>query len=160
MIFGTPPIVTNGLVLHLDAGSRQSYVSGSTTWIDLSGNGNNGTLTGSTAPVTPPIFNSNNQGTIVFNGVSSYVDCGTSNSTTFPGDLTVNCWVFPTGSTGGNGGGVVCKRQRITFEANYKVLVTTNTTGSAFTFQINGSNPNAVGIATGYFPTSSWYCVT
>ena len=40
-----PRIVTNGLVLALDAADRNSYVSGSTTWFDLSGNSNNGTLT-------------------------------------------------------------------------------------------------------------------
>ena len=66
MIFGTPPIVTNGLVLHLDAGSRQSYVSGSTTWRDLSGNGNNFTL------VNNPIFSNINQGSLVFNGTNQY----------------------------------------------------------------------------------------
>jgi hypothetical protein len=38
------PIVTNGLVLLLDAGNPQSYPGSGTTWFDLSGNGNNGTL--------------------------------------------------------------------------------------------------------------------
>jgi len=39
-----PKIITDGLVLALDAGDRNSYVSGSTTWIDNSGNGKNYTL--------------------------------------------------------------------------------------------------------------------
>jgi hypothetical protein len=39
-----PTIVTNGLVLALDAGDRNSYVSGSSTWFDLSGNNYNFTL--------------------------------------------------------------------------------------------------------------------
>lgn len=39
--YAVPPIVTNGLVLYLDAANRQSYVSGSTTWYDLSGRNNN-----------------------------------------------------------------------------------------------------------------------
>lgn len=38
-------IVTNGLVLCLDAGNPRSYSSGS-TWYDISGNGNNFTLNG------------------------------------------------------------------------------------------------------------------
>jgi len=38
-------IITNGLVLYLDAANTLSYQSGSTTWNDLSGNRNNGTLT-------------------------------------------------------------------------------------------------------------------
>ena len=40
-------IVTNGLVLSLDAADKNSYVSGSTTWNDLTGNGWGGSLIGS-----------------------------------------------------------------------------------------------------------------
>jgi len=57
-----PTIVTNGLVLALDAGDRNSYVSGSTTWIDLAGT-NNGTLTNG------PTFSTGSDGSIVFDGV-------------------------------------------------------------------------------------------
>ena len=62
-----PKIVTNGLVLCLDAGNRKSYPSSGTTWNDLSGNGNTGTL------VNGPTFNSENGGSIVFDGTN---DCG------------------------------------------------------------------------------------
>lgn len=41
-----PNIVRDGLVLALDAASPRSYPGSGTTWYDLSGNGNNGTLTG------------------------------------------------------------------------------------------------------------------
>ena len=40
----SPRIVTDGLVLALDAGNTKSYPGSGTTWTDLSGNGNNGTL--------------------------------------------------------------------------------------------------------------------
>ena len=63
----TLPIVTNGLVLNLDAGTQLSYVSGSTAWVDVSNNGNNGVLTNG------PTYNSNNLGSIVFDGVNDYV---------------------------------------------------------------------------------------
>ena len=46
-------IVTNGLVLALNAADRNSYVSGSTTWYDLSGN-YSGSL------VNSPAFDSTN----------------------------------------------------------------------------------------------------
>ena len=39
-------IVTNNLVLHLDAGNSSSYSGSGTTWTDLSGQSNNGTLVG------------------------------------------------------------------------------------------------------------------
>ena len=67
MFYGTPPIVTNGLVLNLDCGNRLSYPTSGTTWTDLSGNNNNGTL------INGPTFNPNNLGSIVFDGVDDYV---------------------------------------------------------------------------------------
>ena len=42
---GYGKIVTDGLVLALDAADRNSYTSGSTTWYDLSGNDLDGTFT-------------------------------------------------------------------------------------------------------------------
>jgi len=59
-----PNIVTDGLVLYLDAANTKSYVSGSTTWNDMSGFSNNGTL------VNGPTFDSANGGSIVFDGVN------------------------------------------------------------------------------------------
>ena len=40
----TKVIVQSGLVLHLDAGSSTSYSGSGTTWTDISGNVNTGTL--------------------------------------------------------------------------------------------------------------------
>jgi hypothetical protein len=65
-----PSIITNGLVLYLDAANKQSYVSGSTSWIDVSNNNNNGTLTNG------PTFNTGSGGSIVFDGVDDYVNLG------------------------------------------------------------------------------------
>ena len=86
MAFGNGPrIITNGLVLALDAADRNSYVSGSTTWTDLSGNGRNATLTNG------PTFNSENGGCIVFDGVDDYALSSLSvNSIT---NVTIQCWV-------------------------------------------------------------------
>ena len=39
-----PKIVTNGLVLALDAADKNSYPGSGATWYDLTGNGNNGTI--------------------------------------------------------------------------------------------------------------------
>lgn len=61
-----PNIVTDGLVLYLDAANTKSYVSGSTTWVDMAA-GNNGTL------VNGPTFSSANGGSIVFDGVDDYI---------------------------------------------------------------------------------------
>ena len=86
-----PTVVTNGLVLSLDAGDRNSYVSGSTTWFDLAGT-NNGILTNG------PTFNTGSGGSIVFDGVDDYVVV-TSGSTSVnigTGDMSVSMWVRQT----------------------------------------------------------------
>jgi hypothetical protein len=72
MFSNGPTVVTNGLVLALDAGDRNSYVSGSTTWIDLART-NNGTLTNG------PTFNTGSGGSIVFDGVDDYTTIPTFN---------------------------------------------------------------------------------
>jgi len=59
----SPKIVTNGLVLYLDAANTKSYI-GSGTWSDISRGGNNGTL------VNGPTFSSLNGGSILFDGVN------------------------------------------------------------------------------------------
>jgi hypothetical protein len=58
-------IIRNGLVLHLDA---SSYSGSGSTWYDLSGQGNNGTINGAT-------YDSSYGGIMVFDGSDS-IDCG------------------------------------------------------------------------------------
>lgn len=79
----SPKIVTNGLVLHLDAASRKSYVSGSTTWNDLSRSQVNGTLVNGVA------FNSANAGSIVFDGVDDRCDMNYITPTTYTIEVSV-----------------------------------------------------------------------
>jgi hypothetical protein len=64
----TPSIVTSGLMMNLDAGNPSSYNGSGTTWTDLSGNGNNGTLTNGTG------YSSVNGGVLTFDGVNDYVN--------------------------------------------------------------------------------------
>jgi hypothetical protein len=69
-------IVTNGLALVLDAADRNSYPGSGTTWRDLSGNANNGTL------INSPTFNSSNGGSIYTNGSNQYIISPYSGSAT------------------------------------------------------------------------------
>jgi len=78
-------IVTNGLVLALDAADRNSYVSGSTTWNDVSGNSNSGSL------VNGPTFDSANGGAIVTDGTNDYITLGSSFAGTSAG--TISFWI-------------------------------------------------------------------
>jgi len=86
MGFGNGPrIVTDGLVLELDAADRNSYVSGSTTWIDLTANNFTGSL------INGPTFSSANGGSIVFDGTNDYVSTPVSMTLS---SHTVISWVY------------------------------------------------------------------
>jgi hypothetical protein len=61
-----PKIVTNGLIMHLDAASKRSYPGSGTTWYDLCGN-YNGTL------VSSPTFTSDFCGVVNTTGAGAKV---------------------------------------------------------------------------------------
>jgi len=83
----SPKVVTEGLVLYLDAANTKSYPSSGTTWSDLSRTGVNGTL------INGPTFNSGNGGSIVFDGVNDYVDCGNIFNFERTDSFSINAWV-------------------------------------------------------------------
>lgn len=83
----TGGIVTDGLVLNLDAAKVDSYPGSGTTWRDISGNNNNGTLTNG-----PTFSGIGKQASIVFDGTNDYVirtDASLKNYTT----VTANIWM-------------------------------------------------------------------
>ena len=82
----SPKIVTDGLVLCLDAADRKSYPGSGTTWTDRSGNGNSGTLT------NDPTFDSGNGGSIDFDGSNDRVVISNSDSLNPTDELTIEAW--------------------------------------------------------------------
>lgn len=66
----SPSIVTDGLVLYLDAANPKSYPRTGTGWNDLSNTGNNGVLTNG------PTYSTLNGGNINFDGTNDTVNCG------------------------------------------------------------------------------------
>lgn len=97
MAFGNGPrIVTNGLVLSLDAGDSNSYPGSGTTWRDLSGNNNSGSL------INGPTFNSANAGSIIFDGVDDYFQTSTSPITINSSSFTIECFIRFSNFNNGN----------------------------------------------------------
>jgi hypothetical protein len=90
-------IVTNGLVLTLNATDRNSYPGSGNTWRDLSGNGYNSTL------VNGPTFSSANNGSIVFDGVNDNVLDPTVNYNSYNNNFTANVWIKANTTSGNNG---------------------------------------------------------
>ena len=88
----SPKIVTDGLVLCLDAGNPKSYPGSGTTWYDLSGNGNNGTNSNIT-------YSSTNGGILYFNDSSSVSLISNSSSLNPTTGLTIESWVKFSGNS-------------------------------------------------------------
>jgi hypothetical protein len=165
----SPKIVTDGLVLYMDAANSKSYVSGSTTWNDISRSGINGTL------VNGPTFNSANGGSIVFDGTNDYagfgvisnLPSGTSNRTMigwvqdnsisdYVGDL---CPMFGYGSDSSTGQLFRLSIGGTTFN-NRRLVIWTNTNNHISTFSIDRNiwNHVTVTVTTGVsFPRLTIY---
>ena len=90
---GVASIVTDSLVLALDAGNTKSYPGSGTAWTDTVG-GNIGTLTNG------PTFNSANGGSIVFDGTNDYIQLSTNSNLTLTGDFTYETWIQTDVQTG------------------------------------------------------------
>jgi hypothetical protein len=82
----TGGIVTNGLVLNLDAAKVDSYPGIGTAWRDLSGNNNNGTLTNG-----PTFSGIGKQASIVFDGVDDSILVSNSSNFTVS-EMTIGAW--------------------------------------------------------------------
>jgi hypothetical protein len=86
--FYTPKLVTDGLVLCLDAGNTKSYPGSGTTWTDISRNSNTGTLSGG------PTFSSANGGSIVFDGTDDNALIANPLSLKSQ-NFTISTWINP-----------------------------------------------------------------
>jgi hypothetical protein len=86
-LFHSPQISLNGLVLCLDAGNRKSYPGSGTTWTDLSGRGNTGTLTGG------PTYSSVNGGSIVFDGTDDHISVPNGNYLN-TNEFSTSLWIY------------------------------------------------------------------
>lgn len=137
----TPPIVTNGLLLYMDAASSKSYTSGSLKWFDISGNGTSGSLTnvGYDSNKRCLLFASASQSSCVLNN-SSLLNFNTGSFSievvikiTSPAIGNNNSLYIKRSQTGGIGGakGIV-----------YRILANTGTTAAALTSVDNGTGAN------------------
>ena len=137
-------IVSSGLVLHLDAGNASSYSGSGTTWTDLSGTNNHGTLENG------PTYSSSNGGSIVFDGVNDRVSAfPTQISGT--GSKTISLWIkINTTSRTGLAG------IRSTANWGWGFTVNRTTIGNLTFYDTNGSH---LEVAAG-LTTSIWYNVS
>jgi len=147
----SPSIVMNGLVLALDAGNRKSYSGSGTTWNDLSGRGNTGTLVNGVG------YNSGNGGSLSFDGTDDYViNSSTTDIPTGNSSRTIQFWVYPKADTNnfiqlGTGGG-----------GNQVYIVNFyNITGTRYLFTDGVNAANNLTISGAQLPTlNTWNHIT
>ena len=83
-----PRIVTDGLVLCLDAANVKSYPGSGTAWNDMSGNGNNGTLVNGVG------YNGSNLSSLSFDGTDDRVVITNNELARIgTGNHTITAWV-------------------------------------------------------------------
>ena len=124
--FEVSSIVTDGLILHLDAGDSNSYSGSGNTWYDISGNNNHGTLNG-------PSFTNTGLKHFVFNGSDDVASLNLSN---YP-NLTFEFWFYDNRTSG--------QRDLLTYNGN----------SGSFTFNnMNHFRTDGNGLHAAKFPTS------
>jgi hypothetical protein len=129
MAFGNGPrIVTEGLVLAVDAADRNSYAGSGTTWNNLGIGDYTGTLTNG------PTFSAADGGSILFDGTNDFISSPlfpvTSPFSFYTGSFTLETIIKPiayqTGSYFGLANMVMMKGNASTY--NYAMQVTNDTT--------------------------------
>mgnify|MGYP003138824235 CR=1 FL=1 len=81
-----PKIVTDGLIICLDAADKNSYPGSGTTWTELVSNNGYSLSNG-------PTFNSENGGSIDFDGTNDYFDTGLTGGIYNPQFFTMDIWL-------------------------------------------------------------------
>ena len=148
-------IVTNGLVLALDAADKNSYISGSSTWYDLTANNNTGSL------INGPTYSSAHGGSIVFDGTNDYaITSDITSSYYVSSSFTISSWVNVSSTNTGFRGIFGC------FDDNSPSV---NFTGysfwirpgeSKFNFLIGGPSGFTFIPADSNYQTDTWYNLT
>jgi len=89
-VYAGPDVSESGLVLALDAANSKSYPGSGTTWTDLSGRGNTGTLVNGVG------YNSSNLGSLSFDGGDDYGVINDNSVIKPVNQITVSTFIYPT----------------------------------------------------------------
>ena len=126
-------------------------------WNDLSGNGQDATLTGS------PVFNCTNDPPIhylTFDGTDDYTTIADSTNWDFSnGDFTLEAWIHPTSMTdsSGNSGTIICQDDNNVSKA-WNLRLNSNAT-LLLRYTTDGSNENDITSSATGISINNWYHV-
>lgn len=141
-----PGIVTDGLVLHLDAGNYESYPIAGTSWYDLSGGRNTGTFRNGSTYVR------DGGGAISLDGTNDKVDTDAGPDFAYgTGDFALEIW-FNNTSSPTSGFGVMFS-QSIS-GTNYFIAGINNSLKAEFIFATSGAG--TVTLSSNTYSLSTW----
>jgi hypothetical protein len=132
-----PQIDADNLVLYLEGNQIISYPTTGSTWYDLSGNTNNGTL------INSPTFDSN--GYFTFDGVDDYASINNNSNLVFGnGSFSVSIWIRTPITSSGEGtpsawGPIVSKGCSTSAPAGTWWLAQNSTNTNRITFNISST---------------------
>jgi hypothetical protein len=138
-----PQIVTSGLTLALDAANPKSYPGTGTTWSDLSGNSNNGTLTNG------PTYTTNNAGALIFDGSNDHI-ASFATQLSGTGSKSIGVWFLTTSAIRQ---GLCGTRVDAVSNQGWVFLINRTTAGNLTYFVTGGSE---IELAAG-ITTNTWY---
>jgi hypothetical protein len=143
--FTGAPVVDSSLKLWLDAAQTASYSGSGSTWTDLSGNGNNGTLVNS-----PTFISADGGGCIQLDGTNDHITLPITGFA--PASLTIDYWIKRISD---NGYFWVIDNAdqpelRMSFESSGKLQINFYDDGAYF----------STALSTTTFSTDSWYNIT
>jgi len=141
------PIVTNEMVVNLDAGNYKSYPKSGTAWNDISLNNNNGTL------INGPVFNPENAGYFSFDGVNDY--CSTPYFGNGTDSFTYSAWA----QTSVADSAIIC-RGRDGAGSGFSVALSLRLNGAVSSTVIADGAVIAALSATGYWILNQWCYIT
>ena len=143
-----PRIVTRGLVLCLDASNSKSYSGTETTWNDLSGNNNHGTL------LSGPAYSGSNNGSLVFDSINDAVNLGNPTQLDLNSGFSICAWIRPSSFGQGALGRIVARGTINT--GGYAFYLDNSTSNNAITFQIGRSSGGTLVSASNVISLNIW----
>ena len=145
----SPKIITDGLVLCLDAADKKSYSGSGTTWTDRSGNNLNGSL------INSPTFSSDNNGNFSFDATNESVSIAETSILNLQ-SYTYAFWIKRTQAQSGNWMQIL---QRSTSNRNPGIWFYINEI-SRLHFSIRVSNGSSPSVNPGGFSLNEWHYFT
>ena len=142
-----PKIVTNGLVLHIDAADKKSYIGSGSSWNDLSANSRNFTL------FNTPAFSSNFGGLLNFD--DTVFEYGTTPNIGSLTNFSVEAWARTNKSLTGKVTTVVCNQYDLVSNLNFSLGTNNASASYNMTFGFyNGAWRNVTGFN---MAINTWY---